>query len=157
MPTTVISTSVDPRRERRLVEELDRAVRHSTHAPASPHGNRPARRRPASSVLPVTGKRFLDLLELAQRGLVENKLTDAGHRYHRPAEGNLEQLPPGDYVVAYLRVVTTPTPAGLASWRLGPCRRCGTGLTRNGRGEALHVDHMHRAHDHAAEPSTACD
>lgn len=146
---TTIATHLDPRREVRLAEELDRAVRHSTHAPRTILGHEP-RRRPATSVVSATSRRFVDLLELAQRGLVENTITDAGHRVHNPRPGNLNQDPPGDYIVVSLRVVTVPTAKGLDVWRLGPCTRCGTSIERNGRGELLHLDRVSHAHDHAA-------
>lgn len=107
---TTISKSADPRREQRLAEELARIARRYI---ASDGG-------PALSALAPVGKRFLDLLELAQRGLVENTITDTGHRYHNPRPGNLEQLPPGDYIVVYLRVESRPTTAGLTAWRTAP-------------------------------------
>jgi hypothetical protein len=97
---TTIDKRTDPRREERLDERLVAIANRGAHG--------------ARYVASITadGKHMLDLLELAQRGLTSNTITDSGHRYHNPPEGNILGVAPGRYIAVYFHVEAKLTEAG---------------------------------------------
>lgn len=97
---TTIDKRTDPRREERLDEVLVSIARRGA-----------AGERAVWSIT-ADGKAMLDLLELAQRGLTENTITDSGHRYHNPPAGNILGLVPGRYIAVYFHVAARLTEAG---------------------------------------------
>lgn len=97
---TTIDKRTDPLREERLDDLLATIAR------------RGAAGKQARWCISADGRAMLDLLELAQRGLTVNTVTDSGHRYHNPPASNLMGLVPGRYVVIFWHVDAKLTAAG---------------------------------------------